>query len=216
MADPIPRVAPGPHPTPEQLYHARRGPRDPADPADPTIERVLAHAAACGRCSEELLRQEAFDTPEPLSQRAIEAAWARFGEPAAAAPRPFPRRPRLAPAFALAATLICAASLGIWVANRPGGEVDVVRGGEEGTGDWRPSGALAAPPAEFVFPGLDGEPRSVTVFDAAGSYSWTSEPAPGGRIAFPDTERRKLRPGVEYFWTVVGEDAPARTFRVEG
>lgn len=206
MANSIPQAAPGPHPTPDQLYKARRGPRDPM------AEGVLAHAALCARCSEELVHQEAFDTPEPLSPRAIEAAWARFGEPREA-PAPV-RRPRLAPAFALAATLAGALGLGVWVANRPG-EVDVVRGGEEAAGDWTPSGVLAAPPAEFAFPDPDGELRSVTVFDGSGSYSWTSEPAPGGRIAFPDTERSKLRPGVEYFWTVVGEDAPARTFRIE-
>lgn len=54
------------------------------------------------------------------------------------------------------------------------------------------------------------------VFDAAQDYTWTSEPMAGGRIPFPETERRRLRPGVEYFWTVLdgGEGDAARSFRV--
>jgi hypothetical protein len=38
-----------------------------------------------------------------------------------------------------------------------------------------------------------------------------------GRIAFPETERQRLRPGVQYFWTVVGgagEEPAAQSFRI--
>jgi hypothetical protein len=53
------------------------------------------------------------------------------------------------------------------------------------------------------------------MFDAARSYSWTSLPTAGGWIAFPQVERKKLRPGVTYFWSVLEEEnAPARSFRL--
>jgi hypothetical protein len=204
MTDRIPARSPGPHPAPEQLYAARRGPRTAE------AERILAHAALCAACSEELARQEAFDSPEPVSPRALEEAWSRFGRSAPA------RRPsRAGPALALAATLAAAAGLGIWLSRPPVPE-DVTRGAGETAGAWQPGGDLDAPPAAFVFPAPDGAPRRVTVFDAGRSYSWTSPPAAGGRIAFPEAERRKLRPGVEYYWTVVGEEAgeEARSFRI--
>jgi hypothetical protein len=83
-------------------------------------------------------------------------------------------------------------------------------------GSWSPLGPLPTPPAELVFPAEDGEPRRVTVYDAAGAYRWTSEPAAGGRGPFPAAERRRLRPGVEYFWTVLDGDgmAAARSFEI--
>jgi hypothetical protein len=206
MTDRIPARSPGPHPTPDQLYAARRGPRTAE------AERHLAHAALCAVCSEELARQEAFDDPEPVSPRALEEAWDRFGRSAPAIRRPS----RTGPALALAATLAAAAAgLGIWLNRAPVPE-DVTRNGGETAGAWQPSGALAAPPADFVFPAPDGAPRRVMVFDGERSYSWTSPPAAGGRIAFPETERRKLRPGVEYFWTVVEDESgeAARSFRI--
>jgi hypothetical protein len=205
MTERIPARSPGPHPTPEQLYAARRGPRTAE------AQRHLAHAALCAVCSEEMLRQESFDEPEPVSPRALEEAWDRFGRSAPA------RRPsRTGPALALAATLAaCAAGLGLWMTNQAPLPEDVTRGGEEMAGAWQPTGTLAAPPADFVFPSPNGAPRRVMVFDGERSYSWTSPPAAGGRVAFPDAERRKLRPGVEYFWTVVGNgDQAARSFRI--
>jgi hypothetical protein len=204
MTERIPARSPGPHPTPEQLYAARRGPRTAE------AERHLAHAALCAVCSEELVRQEAFDDPEPVSPRALEEAWGRFGRSA-----PVRRPSRTGPALALAATLAaCAAGLGVWMTNRAPIPEDVTRG-EETAGAWQPTGALDAPPVSFVFPGPDATPRRVLVFDGERSYSWTSPPAAGGRIAFPEAERQKLRPGVEYFWTVVGNgDQAARSFRI--
>ncbi|HYX25055.1 MAG TPA: hypothetical protein VFC23_12945 [Thermoanaerobaculia bacterium] len=56
------------------------------------------------------------------------------------------------------------------------------------------------------------------MFDATQTYVWTSEPAFGGRVVFPAAERRRLKPGVEYFWTVVGgagEGGAARSFEIE-
>lgn len=205
MTDRIPARSPGPHPTPEQLYAARRGPRTAE------AERTLAHAALCAACSEEFMRQEAFDDPEPVSPRALEEAWNRFGRNV-----PDRRRSRTGPAFALAATLAaCAAGLGIWLNRGPVPE-DVTRGSGETAGTWQPDGTLDVSPVEFVFPAPDRAPRRVTVFDGERIYVWTSPPAAGGRIAFPEAERRKLRPGVEYYWTVVGDESSeaARSFRI--
>ena len=206
MNDPIPARAPGPHPTPEQLYAARRGPRTAE------AERWLDHAAVCAVCSEEILRQEAFDAPEPMAARDIQAAWARFGGPPAVH-----RPPQRSPVLALAAVLaLCVLGLGLWVALRPAVQPpdDVTRSGGPVAGTWRPEGSVEAPPAEFVFPDPGGEARRITVYDAVQSYVWTSPPAVDGKVAFPEEERKKLRPGVEYFWTVVGEEGAARSFRI--
>ncbi len=206
MNDPIPARAPGPHPTPEQLYEARSGPR--TDEA----EQHLAHAAVCAACSEEILRQEAFDAPEPMAARDIQTAWARFGGPPAVR-----RPPQRNPVLALAAVLaLCVIGLGFWIAVRQDVQPpdDVTRNGGPVVGTWSPEGTLEAVPAEFVFPDLGGEARRITVYDAAQSYVWTSPPAVDGKVAFPEEERRKLRPGVEYYWTVVGEEGAARSFRV--
>src|SRR5947209_2594244 len=73
MSEGIPLRPSGPHPTPAEVYGAR------TNPAGPGAERVLRHAAACARCSEEMARQEAFDHPEPLPAAALDAAWERFG-----------------------------------------------------------------------------------------------------------------------------------------
>lgn len=201
------------HPTSEQLYSARRGPRGAA------AERHLAHAAACPLCAEELARQEAFDHPEPVPPARLEAAWERFNQPPAAAP---PRRilSRGLPALALAATVaICVIGftlLGPTRTTTPPVDPGVTRGGEAVADFWNPTGALPAPPAELIFQVPDGEPRRVTVYDAAGTYRWTSEPAAGGRIPFPAAERERLRAGVEYFWTVLdGEETTvARSFEI--
>jgi hypothetical protein len=205
MNEPIPARAPGPHPTAEQLYAARRGPRTAE------AERHLAHAAACALCSEELLRQEAFDAPEPMREQDLEAAWARFGKPPADR-RSRQRSPLLALAAALAFTVL---GLGVWKASHPPAPDDVTRSGGPATGTWSPEGILAAPPEEFVFPDPGGEPRRVTVYDATQSYVWTSPPA-AGRAPFPESERRRLQPGVEYLWTVLGDEgsAPARSFQI--
>ena len=204
MNDPIPLRAPGPHPTPEQLYAASRGPRTAE------AERWLDHAAVCAVCSEEILRQEAFDAPEPMSAHDIETAWARFGGP------PAVRHPQQRnPVFALAAVLaLCVLGLGFWVALQPPSPDDVVRGDDPVAGTWSPEGIVDAPPAELVFPDPGGEARRITVYDAAQSYVWTSPPAVGGKVVFPESERKKLQPGVEYYWTVVGEEGAARSFRI--
>jgi hypothetical protein len=221
MTDSIPRQPRGPHPTPEQLYAARRGPRDAA------AERILAHAFGCALCSQELARQEAFDQPEPLLAGALEDAWRRFG--AAELPATARSSARRTPVLALAAALmVCALGLGLWVARQRPAELDVERSdGRNGSEGWegrdgeiavdrQPAGELAAPPEAFVLSSPAGEPRRVKVFDETQSYTWTSAPAVGGRIDFPETERRRLRPGVTYYWLVLGgdEQSAARSFRI--
>jgi hypothetical protein len=208
MSPSIPPRPVGHHPTPEQLYDARHGPRDAES------ERILLHAAGCGPCSEEMVRQQAFDRPEPLSTAAVETAWERFGRSPAA--RPTVRR---APALALAAALAAGAvGLAIWgTLTRPVAE-HVERGGVETDVGWQPTGVLAAPPDTFVFPAADGEPRRIRVFDAVQRYTWTSAPTQGTRVPFPAAERRRLQPGVEYYWTVLGGpdqgQAATRSFRL--
>lgn len=226
MADTVLPIRPqGPHPTPEQLYRARHGPRTSE------AERWLAHAAVCAACSEELLRQEAFDAPQPVSSDKLADAWERFGK----APRgplapvlpisrirpispPTPPTPLAQPTrrpavlrWAVAATLAAAVGLGAWSHTRaPRAALS------DGSGDWQPAGLLEAPPTELLFPSSpDAPPHRATVFDISRSYSWTSPPTAGGRIAFPEAERRKLQPGVVYFWTVAGEpDVSPRSFRL--
>lgn len=214
MTEPfIPARPPGPHPTPEELFAAHQRPEAPES------EPVLAHAAVCARCSEELLQLEAFTVPEPLPAARIEAAWKRFGPPPAPARRSRAfSRPFLALAAGLAA---CALGLGIWSTQKPSSlsapppPVDVVRGGPETGGVWLPTGPLAEAPTEIVFP-AGPEPQRVLVFDGA-SYRWTSEPTTEGRIVFPEEERKKLKPGVEYFWTLTtGQETAARSFVVTG
>jgi hypothetical protein len=220
MADTaLPIRPPGPHPAPEQLYRARHGPRTSE------AERWLAHAAVCAACSEELLRQEAFDAPQPMGSGSLAAAWKRFGQapPAPLAPvlpisriRPIspatpitqPTRRPAALRWAIAATLAAAVGLGAWSHTR------APRAALSATG--QPAGLLDAPPTEILFPSPpDAPPHSVTVFDISRSYSWTSPPTAGGRIAFPEAERLKLQPGVVYFWTVAGEQGVSpRSFRL--
>jgi len=215
MTEPIPPRASGPHPTPGELYLARHAPGDPAS------ERWLRHAAGCAQCSEEIARQEAFDQPEPMPAAALDAAWQRFGRARPAAAPVLRRQSRWTPALALAAALTaCVLGLGIWMVQRGPAESDVERGGgQEVTVKGSPSGLLKAPPAEFIFSGPGDEPLRVKVSDTAQSYTWTSEPTFTGRVAFPQAEQRRLRPGVEYFWTVLGGAADGRTtqsFKIEG
>ncbi len=216
MTEPIPLRPSGPHPAPEELYLARHAPGDPAS------ERLLRHAAGCAQCSEELARQEAFDQPEPLPAAALDAAWHAWRNSGRVKPAQAPvlRRPsRWSPALALAAVLTaCVLGLGIWIVQRNLQEADVERGGQETAVTWSPSGVLKAPPAEFSLPGPNDKPRRVKVFDAAQSYTWTSEPTVTGRVVFPPEEQRRLRPGVEYFWTVLGgpeEGTATPSFKIE-
>ena len=213
MPDPVlPIRPPGEHPTPDQLYRARRGPRTAE------AERWLSHAVACAVCTEELMRQEAFDAPEPVAARRLAAAWERFGE-SAESPRSRARRRMAWPRAGLAlAAMLAVALLGVGVWARlyaPEGANGLLRGGTQ-TGMWRPSGLLIAPPAEFVFPVPPGETRRVFMHDASRHYTWTSPPTSDGRVPFPAAERQRLQKGVDYYWTVVDDSgAEAQKFRVQ-
>jgi hypothetical protein len=229
----IPRRPPGPHPTPEQLYRARRGPRTAE------AERWLAHAAACAACTEELLRLEAFDAPDAVSPGRLADAWERFSH-SAARPQPQPlaavipinpnvstvptpgrKRLRGAPWIAaLAASVAAVAGLSVWTSTHPSlspptAPPAAVRGSSGQAGSWLPAGPLDAPPSEIVFPAAHGEAQRVTVFDADHTYIWTSPPTLDGKVLFPAGERLRLRKGVDYYWTVIGrEDMAARSFRL--
>lgn len=230
MSDPTPRRPPGPHPSPEDLYWARHGATDPA------AQRALEHAVSCAECSEELLRQEAFDRPQPLAAGKLETEWERFereldrpaasldapraGRTTTAAPvtRSRSRRFLRPPALALAAALAAVVGLTAWLATRPPPTLeDPLRGGPSGEQSFTPIGDLGAPPVEFTFPAAGGEPQRVLVFDTGGTYRWTSEPTVAGKVAFPEAERKKLTPGADYYWTLLDGDGgtPARSFRVQ-
>jgi hypothetical protein len=213
MTDPILKRPPGRHPSLEELRRAY------LDPEAPDAEGILDHAALCAECSEELLHLEAFEQPEALPAERLEAAWKKFGPPA---PRRIPsRRPLWALAAAAAVSLLAA---GIWQANnhppavarpQPPQQGDGVRGDGALAGTWSPIGPLAEAPREFRFPAEAG-PQNVMVF-GPGNYRWTSEPIAGGRVAYPEAERQKLKPGEEYYWTVLGErDTAARKFTIRG
>lgn len=242
----IPRRPPGPHPTPEQLYRARRGPRTSE------AERWLAHAAACAACTEELLRLEAFDEPDAVSPGRLADAWGRFGKQAArppiapASPLPPPAplasitpihqnaipaaiisgrkaTPSRVPWFAaLAAGIAAVAGLSVWTSTHPSqlpaASPPAVRGGHGGTaatGSWIPTGLLDAPPSQIVFPRANGDAQQVTMFDADHTYTWTSPPTFEGRVLFPVNERLRLRKGVDYYWTLIGQDdMEAKSFRL--
>jgi len=204
----IPQRPAGPHPEAESLLAAHRAPSDPAS------RGVLGHAALCASCSEELAAIEAFDARPPdlfgAEARRARAAWTKFsGGPA-------PRRSTfgLMPALAMAAVLSLAVALAVFVPRR---EADVLRGGEASQGAFTPSGEVSAPPLEFRFPRSGGASARVSVFDAERRYVWTSAPStPGEPVAFPETERSKLRPGIVYTWVVLGDGSPlpARTFEI--
>ena len=204
----IPNKPFGPHPEAASLLNAHRTPSDPA-----SLE-VLGHAALCASCSEELAAIEAFDARPPdlfgAETRRARTAWTKFSG------GPQPRRSTfgLMPALAMAAVLSLAVALAVFLPRR---EADVLRGGETSQGAFTPSGYVSAPPAEFRFPRSGGASVRVSVFDADKRYEWTSAPSsPGGPVAFPETERAKLRPGIVYTWVVLGDGSPlpARTFEI--
>jgi hypothetical protein len=278
--DPLLPAPAGPHPAPDEIYRAR------TDPAWNRSAAILTHAAACAACTEEMLRQEAFDEPEALDEAETEAAWERFflegeeeavpspipgpGPVAMPAPAPHERQEdrfrtagpirRIGPdrrhpfrtlTLLAAAFAVCFVGLSLWrlqvsgvatpapvsgptpAANpptptptlppgtAPDTEPDTTRGGPAGSvAVWSPSGELSEAPHEFLFPQEAAGPRRVTVYDAARSYFWTSPPSSSGSIPFPESERRKLTPGVDYFWTLLGDEATpsegaALRFRLE-
>jgi hypothetical protein len=177
-----------------------------------------------------------------VAASAVDAAWERFARGAAGRHREVPaeRLPRRRPAALLLAATVAAAALGVTLLRLemapqgksafggPGKPTPVApvqdplqeqqRGSAEAEEHWEPEGDLRQAPAEFRFPVAGDEAVRVTLFDEHG-YRWTSPPATGGRLALPPEERQKLRPGVDYYWTLrgggsaVGGEA-ARHFRI--
>ena len=207
MEDSLRVPPPGPHPDVDSIRRARRAPE-----AEGSFD-VLAHVALCATCSQEVLLQEAFDAGQALPPAKLEREWARFtnrGEASNVLRFPTPRR-WVRPALALAATAAFA-FLGVSLMWRDSGSVvvpgdgeEVVRGGVEEL-IRMPEGELTEPPHEFVFADITA-PVKVTVFDPLGTYRWTSEPTTTGKVTFPETERAKLLPGTDYYWTLI--DAPS-------
>ena len=201
------------HPSPEALFEAAAGGGDAA--ARSEIQR---HAAVCSDCSAELAHLEAFRTPAPVRRSELDAAWGRFqtGRTGLQAGRKG-RVARRSPIWVLAAAALAIGVAipilrrGVRVATPP----ETERGAPNGVELVSPRGDLPAPPAEFVFRG-PSHPVRVTVFDSSRTFDWTSVAASGGRVAFPESERRRLEEGRSYLWTIVGTDGPApvATFRI--
>src|SRR5262249_41222083 len=82
-------------------------------------------------------------------------------------------------------------------------------GGEQAAGTWLPAGLLDSPPGEIVFPAPKDEAKRVFVFDKDLDYTWTSPPTVTGKILFPASEQQRLPKGVDYYWTVVGQEGGA-------
>ena len=152
----------------------------------------------------------------------LDAAWGRFqtGRTGLQAGRKGRGRvARRSPGWALAA-----AALAIGVAIpvlRRGARVatpppETERGAPNGAELVSPRGDLPAPPAEFVFRGPSHPVQRHGLRRVPRPFAWTSAPASGGRVAFPESERRRLEEGRSYLWTIVGTDGPApvATFRI--
>lgn len=225
----IPARPDGPHPSPEELFRAWRYPE--AEGSAP----VRRHAAGCASCSEELLRLESFDRPEPAVD--VEAAWKRFearmeretpgASELAGKVLPFPEskeprqgRLRLRPrVLALAASTLLAAGLAyFWVADRPVDEAEVFRGDEPAIASgevFEPRGTLETPPLRFLFPPQATTPLMISLRSSDGAYQWASPASTTGVVELPAGERARLAPGVDYWWTVLGgSEVPAKRFRI--
>jgi hypothetical protein len=201
MSDPgIPRSPRGPHPSPEALFSARRDPESDAGRA------ALDHAATCADCSEELVHAEAF-LRKP-GGGASKAAWERFRAGAGTS------RAAAVPAWALALAAAAVLAIGLpLLLRRPA--ADVERGESSAATLVSPRGSVSEPPRTFAFRVPSGRTARVMVFDSDRTYEWTSSPS-GGTVVFPDPERKRLKSGRDYFWTLVGTEgsAPVARFRI--
>jgi hypothetical protein len=201
MSDPVvPRSPRGPHPPPEALFSALREPGSAAGRA------ALDHAATCADCSEELVHAEAFLRRSGRGGSA--AAWERFRS-GARTPR------RRVPAWALAAAAAAVFAIGVpLLLRRPA--PDVERGASSAVALVAPRGPLSAPPRTFSFRLPPGQTARMMLFDADRTFEWTSPPS-SGSVSLPDSERARLRPGRDYFWTLLGTEgsAPVARFRIK-
>lgn len=238
----LPAKPEGPHPSPEALLAARRGPRSAA------VERVLRHAASCADCAAEMARLDAFDAPEPLAPAALEAAWRRF-ETGPPTPRTRPLEPpvslwqrflaaldprssggRLVLGLATAA-LLGTLGLSVWRAQQavpsagatpplplpPPPISDPTRGGELGVHPLAPLGLIAAPPSELRFENPEGLAVRIQIVSDTGDIVWTSDETSESRLTIPAEPRKALRAGTVYSWTILlndGRQTAAETFRL--
>ncbi|HEV7671535.1 MAG TPA: hypothetical protein VGS22_23700 [Thermoanaerobaculia bacterium] len=94
---------------------------------------------------------------------------------------------------------------------------DGLRGGPaETAGEVAPTGRLDRAPTEIRFANPGHDPKRVLLFATDPPYQWQSPETTAERIELPAAERAKLKPGVDYFWSVLdaeGESA-AQTFRL--
>ncbi|HXU31184.1 MAG TPA: hypothetical protein VN851_11450 [Thermoanaerobaculia bacterium] len=97
------------------------------------------------------------------------------------------------------------------------GMPDALRGGTlSDPGEVTPTGRLDQAPTELRFANPNHEPKRVLLFATDPPYQWQSPETTAERIELPAAERAKLKPGVDYFWSVLdaeGESA-AQTFQL--
>lgn len=97
--------------------------------------------------------------------------------------------------------------------------LDGTRGGPPpaaGSGEVAPTGPLDRVPSEIRFANPGHEPKRILLFATDPPYQWQSPETTAERIEIPADERAKLKPGVDYFWSVLdaeGESA-AQSFRL--
>ncbi len=156
----------------------------------------------------------------------------------AARPAPAVRRPWRLAGWAAAATLVLGLGLGFFLGTSsvvpygtpaaspppPAEETvqpvpDGPRGGAlpaTAPGEVAPTGPLDQVPAEIRFANPDHEPKRILLFATDPPYQWQSPETTAEVIELPAAERAKLKPGVDYFWSVLdaeGESA-AQSFRL--
>ncbi|MGH9442084.1 MAG: hypothetical protein ACRD16_07390 [Thermoanaerobaculia bacterium] len=201
------------HPSPEELLEATRdgATREGADVS--ARQAILRHAAACATCSAETLHLAAFREPAPLSPGRAAAAWRNFGKLKTDDRH---RRRRLSAwTLAFAAVIVGAIAIVPFLQRLRPPDRERGAGGEAVL--LSPAGPLSAPPVEFVFQNASSRTVRVTVFDSGRNFDWTSAPTSAGRVVFPESERRLLKSGRQYFWTLIGsgEAGPVASFRIE-
>jgi hypothetical protein len=180
--------------------------------------RVIAHVAECAPCASRYaaaIRAQPRAAEPAGDVQEFVATGHQIGGRAAAAAAPLWKRPWIVSLAAAAALAIAFAVPRFLPRDRP--DAPVLRGSSVST--LTPAGIVARRDLRFVWStGLSAERFRLEIGDAAGSvYSTEAAASPW---TMPDAARDRLRPDVEYWWTVTVLDAtgaavttsPRRTF----
>lgn len=169
-------------------------------------DRAVAHASECAACAEEL-------------RLALELGpWAeRAGRAAPPARRSFPAW------LPVAAGLLLALGVGLWLRGPRARETQPLRGLPESRPALEPAdgSSAAAAPRELSWSAIPGaRGYSVGLFDAESTPIWSSGRLPSPRVELPAEVRSRLAAGGEFLWRVTvfedteRRDLPLARFRV--